>query len=232
MLLSLWSSKGGSGTSTVAATCALLLARRGGARLADLAGDQPSLLGLDAEPGTGLGDWLAAGAEAPVDALDRLAVEAAPDLVLLPLGEAPPATAAPEAGAALAVALRDHAVPTVADLGRADTPAAQAIAEVADLTVLVLRACYLGLRRALSSEVTALSSGVVLVEETGRALRPEDVADVLALPVLARVALRPAVARAVDAGVLARRLPDALSRPAERLLDRLGVTGTPAGEAA
>jgi Flp pilus assembly CpaE family ATPase len=40
MLLALWSPKGGSGTSVLAAACALVLARHGaGARLADLGGD-------------------------------------------------------------------------------------------------------------------------------------------------------------------------------------------------
>jgi MinD superfamily P-loop ATPase len=46
VLLALWSPKGGSGTSVLAAACALVLGRRGGARLADLDGDQPALFGL------------------------------------------------------------------------------------------------------------------------------------------------------------------------------------------
>ncbi len=60
MLLTLWSPKGGSGTSVLAAACALVLARRAdGARLVDLAGDQPAIFGLPTDPGTGLADWLA-----------------------------------------------------------------------------------------------------------------------------------------------------------------------------
>src|SRR5262245_66504288 len=55
VLLVLWSPKGGSGTSVLAAACALVLGRRGGARIADLDGDQPALFGLawDRPPGTG-----------------------------------------------------------------------------------------------------------------------------------------------------------------------------------
>ena len=49
MLVCLWSPKGGSGTSVFAAACALALARDGGARLADLRGDQPAILGLGAD---------------------------------------------------------------------------------------------------------------------------------------------------------------------------------------
>ncbi|MEY3361227.1 MAG: hypothetical protein RL531_946, partial [Actinomycetota bacterium] len=44
-LLAIWSPKGGSGTSVVAAACSLVLARTAPARLADLAGDQPAVLG-------------------------------------------------------------------------------------------------------------------------------------------------------------------------------------------
>ena len=52
-LLTLWSPKGGSGTSVFAAACALVLARGPGARLVDLGGDQPAIFGLGAEPRTG-----------------------------------------------------------------------------------------------------------------------------------------------------------------------------------
>ena len=60
-LLTLWSPKGGSGTSVFAAACALVLARGPGARLVDLGGDQPAIFGLGAEPRTGVADWLEAG---------------------------------------------------------------------------------------------------------------------------------------------------------------------------
>ena len=61
-----------------AAACALTLARAGGGvRLADLHGDQPPILGLPSDPVTGLREWLQVGVEAPVDALERLAVHGA-----------------------------------------------------------------------------------------------------------------------------------------------------------
>jgi hypothetical protein len=59
---------------------------------------------------------------------------------------------------------------------------------------------------------------VVVVEEPGRALVSRDVADVLAAPVMATVPLDPAVARAVDAGVLARRLPRVLAHAVKDLV--------------
>lgn len=236
MIFALWSSKGGAGTSVLAAACALVLARESdGARLADLAGDQPAIFALATDPETGLADWLAAGPEAPVDALERLAVTAAPGVALLPRGLPARALApqpAAEAGAALAVALRDGPVPTVVDAGTASTPATRALVEVADVSVLVVRACYLALRRAVRSPLLERSAGAVLVEEPGRSLGVSEVQDVLDRPVLTRVPARGTIARAVDAGVLAARLPDALARPTVRLLGRVGVLAGRRGEAA
>lgn len=236
MLLALWSPKGGSGTSVMTAACALVLAREAsGARLADLAGDQPAIFGLASDPETGVADWLAAGPEAPPDALERLTVPAAPGIALIPRGtpERPLAPQpAAEAGAALAVALRDAPVPVVVDAGRALGPSARALVEVADASVVVVRGCYLALRRAVHSPLLERASGVVLVEEPGRSLGASEVADVLDRPVLARVPVRAPVARAVDAGVLAARLPEPLGRSATRTLTRLGILSDRRGEAA
>jgi hypothetical protein len=236
VLLALWSPKGGSGTSVVAAACSIVLARQGGgARLADLDGDQPAIFGLGSDPPTGLGDWLAAGPEAPTDALERLTVEASAGVALVPRGAEPGPLApvpAAEAGAALAVALRDGPVPTVADLGLVRTPATRAIAEIADASVVVVRGCYLALRRAVHAPALPRSSGVVLIAEGGRSLGAKEVADVLDRPVLAQVPVRLGVARAVDAGVLPSRLPNELARPVGEALGRLGLLRARRGQAA
>ena len=235
MLLALWSPKGGAGTSVLAAAVALAAAReadRGaGVRLADLAGDLPAVLGLGADPVLGLGDWLAAGPEAPGEALDRFVVEVAAGVGLLPLGTARPDARA-EAGAALAVVLRDGAWPVVADCGTGLEPAVRACAELADATVVVLRPCYVALRRAVHSTMLASTAGVVVVEEPGRALGTKEVTEVLDLPVLARIPVRDEISRAVDAGILTTRLPNALARPARQLATRVGILPARRGAAA
>jgi hypothetical protein len=53
---------------------------------------------------------------------------------------------------------------------------------------------------------------VVLVTEPGRALVRGDVENVVGAPVRAEVAVDPAIARAVDAGMLAARMPRLLER--------------------
>ena len=228
MLLAFWSPKGGSGTSVVAAACAIVLAQdHDGARLADFGGDQPAIFGLGAEPETGITDWLAAGTTAPRDALERLTVGVAPGVVLVPRGSvhrplAP--VAAAEAGAAIAAMLREGPVPTVADLGVPETAAARAMVEIADCSLLVLRGCYLALRRAVHSPLLERCGGVVLIEEPGRSLGVREVRDTIGKPVLARVPVRSTVARAVDAGVLASRLPEVVARPLRRLLVQLDLS--------
>ena len=228
MLVCFWSPKGGSGTSVMAAAAALVLAGIGPARVADLAGDLPAVLGLAADPDVGLRDWLRAGPDAPTDALDRLAIDAGRGLVLLPAGSGDIAQVTPEAGAALAVALRTDPRPTIVDVGVLSAQsdrALHALVEVADAHVIVVRGCYLALRRAVRVDLTATAAGAIYVDEPGRSLSIRDVHNVLGVPILATVGLRASTARAVDAGVLPTRLPDALARPAREALRRVGCIG-------
>ena len=89
------------------------------------------------------------------------------------------------------------------------------IHERATHSLLVIRPCYLALRRA--AHFTGLATGVILVSEPGRALGAHDVQRALATPVVAEIAWDPAIARSVDAGLLAARLPHGLIRPLRRL---------------
>ena len=72
------------------------------------------------------------------------------------------------------------------------------------------RACYLSMRRAVASPTRP--DGIILVTEPGRSLRATDVARVVGVPVVATVDHDPAIARAIDAGLLAARIPAALRR--------------------
>ncbi|MCB9371764.1 MAG: hypothetical protein H6518_03175 [Microthrixaceae bacterium] len=215
MLVSCWSAKGGSGTTVVAVALALVHARATDVLLVDLAGDVPSALGLAEPESPGLAAWLAADDDVGVDALARLEVEARRSLSVLPRGTGPLA-AAPERLEALVGHLTADPRPVVADcgvLGRG-TATAAAFAGVATHSLLVTRPCYLALRRA--AHLPLRPSGVVLVNEPGRALTRTDVEDIVGATVRAEVALDPAVARAVDSGLLASRLPRTLERALRR----------------
>src|SRR5262249_45492760 len=150
----------------------------------------------------------------------------APGVGLLPRGRGarvPTSLPAPESGAALAVALAQGSSPVLVDCGTARAPASRALIEVADVGVVVLRPCYLALRRAVRAPSLEHTAGAVLLDEPERSLGAREIGEVLDLPVLARVPVDKAVARAVDAGVLTTRLPEHLARPATDVVRRLGV---------
>lgn len=210
MLVACWSAKGGSGTTVVSVALAMMCARSSpaGALLVDLGGDVPAVLGLADPPGPGLGEWLAGGEAVPADALARLEVEAPAGLRVLPAG----ATAPGEPGRTevLAAVLASDHRPVVVDCGSGPCGPGLALAAAASVSLLVLRPCYLSLRRALHAPVRP--SGVILVSEPGRSLGRRDVEDVLGVPVRAVVPVDPAVARLVDSGLLPTRLPRGLER--------------------
>jgi len=231
MILACWSPKGGSGTTVIACGLAAVLARSGpaaGARhpaqgaaralLVDLAGDATAVLGVPEPTGPGLAEWLAAGADVGAGALARLEVAAGAGLGLLawkPPG--PEFRLGPGRAETLLDALSADHRAVVADCGSGSAGAGLVLAAGAAASLLVLRPCYLALRRALAAPVRP--SGVVLVAEGGRSLGRRDVEEVLGVPVVAEVAVEDAVARAVDAGLLGRRVP----RPLERALRPLVV---------
>lgn len=223
MLIACWSVKGGSGTTVVATALALLLARstEAGVILGDLGGDVPAACGVPEPLGPGLVDFAAAGVDVPTEAFDRLETRVTPSLAVLHAGGHVSETGGPgEAlrslssadGERLALALGEH-YPTssvVVDCGPPDNPCGNAVAAAAGLSLLVLRPCYLALRRAAQSELRP--SGVVLVSEPGRSLGASEVSDVLGVPVRAEVPYDPAVARVVDAGLLSTRVPRCIER--------------------
>ncbi len=205
-MLCFFSAKGGSGCSVSAAAAALEAARSGPTLLVDLAGDQPGILGVAAE-GDGLSAWY--GAESPPpDALARLEIPVSDNLRLLPLGVRR-AVASPSQYRVLAGLLADDTRTVVVDVGCDSIPAV-AVLGAASRSVLVTRACYLALRAA---GYGPNADEVLLVAEPGRALGKSDVSAALGLPVSVTVPWDPAIARAVDAGLMAtQRIPRSLRK--------------------
>jgi MinD superfamily P-loop ATPase len=214
--VSCWSAKGGSGTTVVAIALATMRGRvsEHGALLVDLAGDCPSAMGLPEPTGPGIWDWLEAGDEVPVDALGRLEVEVSDQVSLLTSGRGAIDGVARAGG--LLDALGADPRDVVIDLGRVVgatglvSEVAATIARGTDQSLLVTRPCFLSLRRALASPVRP--TGIVLVSEEGRALGRREVEDIVGVPVVAEVPVDASVARAVDAGTLAMRMPRGLER--------------------
>ncbi len=226
MLVTCWSTKGGSGTTVIAALASLHAAqdRDRPVLLIDLCGDLPAVFG-STEPTSGLGEWLRSDL-APCS-LERVLEELTPNLSLLPRGQG---LLSPRRADELVDWLTTDAM-VVVDAGVLRTPAEPSdgdsghdelrwrLAAEADRSVLVTRACYLALRRTVSLPVRP--SGVVLVAEAGRALTRSDCERAIGAPVIATVAVDPDIARAVDAGMLRTRVPKGAIRALGRLSEEV-----------
>lgn len=198
MFVCLWSAKGGSGVTVTAASMALAMASC----------DTPTLLvdfGGDVAPALAA-PAMSRPAGDPDEFLGRER-EVAPSLSLV---DGPAWSLDPPAALAVAASLALDPRPVIVDLGphrELVEPFTRRGAE----SLLVTRPCYLALRRAAG--LPGRPDGVVLLDEPGRALRESDVAEVVAAPVRTTLPVTAAVARAVDAGLLAHRMPAELARP-------------------
>jgi hypothetical protein len=160
--------------------------------------------------------------EAPPEQLSDLLVDLGHGVALLPQPTVHPAAAdlradgaAPrweELGAWLAEWSDDAAGTVVVDAGTGAPPTA--LVDHATHRFLVTRPCYLSLRR--SSRSPCRPTGVILVRDPGRPLGPRDVETSVGAPVVATIDVDPTVARALDAGLLAYRVPRTVRRQLQR----------------
>jgi hypothetical protein len=185
-----------------------------GSVFVDLEGDGPTVFGIPEPDGPGLSDWFAASESVGVAAIERLERPVADGVRLVPRGRR--AFSDDERARICAERLNADERPVVVDIGRitgngdSEDLVRRRFAEAATTSLLITRPCFISLRRALSLPLRP--DGVVLIEEAGRALGRSDVEDVLGVPVVATIDVDAAVARAVDAGLLAARLPSPLGR--------------------
>lgn len=215
-----WSVKGGSGTTVVAAAVALVGARSAPTVVVDLGGDIAPALGVVSPGGPGVGEWLAAPGAA-ADRLWQLAHECGDDLRLVHPGAMPAGAEFTDIAAErLAAACATAPFHVVIDAGPI-VPSA-ALHHLAERSLLVVRPCFLALRRSVAHLGSA--TGVVMIDEPGRCLGRTDVERSLDARVVATVPWDPAVARAVDAGLLSARLPASIARPLARLAGPAGPT--------
>lgn len=207
MITACWSLKGGTGTSVVAAGLALASAHRsaGSTLLVDLAGDIPSILGIAEPSGPGVSQWLRAGPSAPPDALARLETRVTGGLALIHRGGGLGPGSADLLLQVLAASGRNVVVDCGNLAAEGGAGAARQVAAEATRSLLVTRPCYVTLRRSVAAAFSP--SGVVVVREPWRVLSDQAVAEALQAPVVMSIDVDPAIARAVDSGLLVSRLP-------------------------
>ncbi len=209
--------KGGSGTTIVA--CLRALESHGPVLLVDLEGDIPGVLGLAEPQRPGVVDWL--GSRAPIAHLDDLLVEVTPTATLLPAvsaeGPASPRSAMQSSSDDRWNELFDwfnewgHDTGGAVVIDAGTTPLPTSFVERCPTRWLVTRACYLSLRKA--TRLSTAPTGIIVVDEPGRALTHRDIETSVRAPILATIPWDIRVARCVDAGLLgARKLPRAIHR--------------------
>lgn len=200
MLTVCWAAKGGSGTTVT--TVAMALARPDPAVVVDLAGDVPLVAGVGDAARPGVYDWIASGTDA--DRFGRLEQSVREHTAVVPSGRI--ITSVPDdRWRRLGAHLASDSRRVIVDAGTGEPP--PALLAHADAALLVTRPCYLSLTCA--SRQSSRPTGVILVLEPGRALHRDDVERSLGAPVVATILLDPRIARAVDAGLVASRLPRA-----------------------
>lgn len=221
MFWSLHATKGGVGTSVLAAGLSLELATHepqgvgGGVVLVDFGGDQGDILGVNTSGCHGVVDWLSSPEPVEQESLDGLLIPVSPGLRLLPRGLGEVGCREQLDPQRVAQLTRHFGGETtvVCDLGVVvgePTSVRSLIGAASDRRTLVIRPCYLALRR--GNAIPISFDSVVEVFEDGRALRTLDVEAVVGHEVSARVRVDPAIARAVDSGTLNSRMPRALRR--------------------
>ena len=205
-----WSVKGGSGTTVVASTIALMRAAESqrGALLVDLAGDVPAVLGLAESSGPGINDWFANCDHGSRMTLQSIAIQATANLQIITCGSKQLDAKENRNFTELCAALKTFDLPIIVDAG-CGLPSPDLLAN-ASSSLLITRPCYLSLRRA--AQLSVSPTGIVLINEAGRALGKHDVEAVIGAPVVAEIDFDSAIARAVDAGLLASRIPTIMSK--------------------
>lgn len=215
-MITLWSVKGGSGTSVTTALLAIASAQLELTTVLDADGDIPAIFGKSSGS-AGLGDWWQAGNAVGVDALFRLAITISPTLSVIPSGTRPTKPSIDrdfDLGDSGTVLVDGGTIRDADGIGASFVKRSQT-------SLLVMRPCYLAARRAVESSLRV--DGIVLVEEPGRALRASDFSDVIGAPVVATLPWDLSVARTVDSGRFGNRVPRA-AKPVEALAKSLFET--------
>jgi hypothetical protein len=174
-------------------------------RIVDLAGDIPSALGIAEPSGEGVTNWLQQQ-HVPIQSLQ---IPVTARVSLIPRGDGPLMhhDLTSEHCNTLATELDTSNELTVVDAGSGHIPQ---LINNATTSLLVIRPCYLALRKA--AHLSVKPHGIVLINEPGRSLGKRDVESVVGAPVLVELPLDRTIARCVDAGLLASRIPTMLSQ--------------------
>lgn len=203
MIIALSSPKHGTGVTTTAALTALTLGSAGPTVLIDLGGDQHAALGLS-------------------DPQDHQAVAVTDHLRLIDACDL-----SPDEQAHIVTEVAERGDHVLIDAGDANHPIHDLLPDDTR-RVWVLRPCYLALRCAMAC--SRRPDSIIVVREPQRALNILDIEAALGITVEATIDIDPAIARMVDAGLLAAPVPRSAAHALATITTTDASTACPAIE--
>ncbi len=228
MLISVFSPKGGVGTTVTSVLLGRALCEFGSTLIIDACGgDIESVVGADESAQYCFDDWVCSP-EPTSASLVQIGVPVVENLAFI-------AGVVSENKVACLEQLLRREVPyqkrqviidalvqceshCVLDLGTQLSALNHDIALASDLVVMVLRECYLSMSRAIHHPLTHHVDACVVVKESGRSITSDTIAETLSLSTIIQLDARRDYARCIDAGVLVHRTPPRLLSPVSRYL--------------
>lgn len=200
-MIVVWGVKGGAGVTVV--TALLAMGHTEPVVATSFDHDLSHVFGRSNAPGAaGLTEWTNSSQDVDASAVRSLLVDVDDRVKILPVGQQ-------TIGRRPVADLGENNSALIVDGGIAsDAYNTERIdqlfdcADVAELSLMVIRPCYLSLERAGSQ--LPRCDGLIVVRERWQAIKATDIEGVFGLPVLATLDVEPALARLVDEGQIIR----------------------------
>lgn len=207
MLISVFSPKGGVGTSTVAALFSKALSQVSPTLLVDCAsGDLNGIVGVDTYK-YGFEDWAISG-QPTLDSLVKICTPVVENLNFVGSVNTSDLQDLNQDSSCHIADLLSSSGNVVVDCGHARELIQQKILDASDLVVVVFRQCYLGMLRASTNEYCTNADVCVVIKESGRSIKTSQLASSLKVQVVIEIEARADFAKAIDAGVVINRPPE------------------------
>lgn len=226
MLVSLFSPKGGVGTTVTSALFSKSFSEALPVLLVDACGgDVHAVVGLDGSPQYCFDDWLfsdepsATSLKSIAQSVDNNIDVVASSLACADNDEHTRVSSEFSSQRSLQQietivdALASHEGACIVDLGQRTDLLSSAIIEGSDIVIMVMRECYLGLWRAMRHPYLSHVDSCVVVQESGRSVTSSEIVPALKLTTVIELDARRDYARTIDAGVLLFRTPRNLIAP-------------------
>ena len=107
----------------------------------------------------------------------------------------------------------------VIDVGTKSDEIAKAFIEASDLVFMVIRGCYIGLSRAMAHPFRKNIDVVLVIEESGRTITSKQITSALKLNCVIEVEARRDYAKSIDAGVMLFRTPKNMISSIDHFVD-------------